>query len=48
MRSKNGSPLPLARNLRWIEELQGLSAVLDLHDILLLALLCCHVDLALE
>lgn len=47
MRTEDGPSLPLARNLRGNEELQGLSALLNLHNDLLLALLRRHRDVAL-
>lgn len=39
LRTQNGPPLPLARNLRWAKELQGFPAFLVIHDNLLLRLL---------
>ncbi len=47
MRFENGSSLSLAGDVCRIEKLQGLPAVPPLHDVLLLALLRCDVDLAL-
>ena len=44
---ENGSPLPLVRDLRRLKELQSLRPLPHLYDVLLLALLWCHLDLAL-
>lgn len=45
---ENGPPLSLAGYMCWIEKLQGVSSVPDIHVDLLLAVLWRHVDLALE
>ena len=48
MRAKNGPSLPLARYLCGVAKLQGFPAFSHIYIGLLLALLCTHVDLALE
>lgn len=48
MRAQDGSPLPLAGDMRGNEKLQGFSPVFGLHHYLLLALLWGDWGLALE
>lgn len=48
LRAQDGSPLPMAGYVCWLEELQGFRSVLDLHVDILLGLLCGDLDMALE
>jgi len=45
---ENGPSLPLAGYLRWAEELQGFSAIPDIHIYILLGVLCSDGDLVME
>lgn len=42
MRSQDGSSLSVVSDLSWAKKLQGLCPILDIHDTLLLRLLCRH------
>ncbi len=48
MSPENGPSLPLAGYLRWAEELQGFSAIPDIHIYILLGVLCSDGDLVME